>query len=143
MKHFLLISLVLMAFATLSFGQTKAETDIRQLEAHWSNLLDKSDTTALRKVWSKDYIVNNPAGKIITGEDIIGFIRKGQRFPAYERIIESITFSENIAIVLGKEVSQPQKKADGTEQIITRRFTNIWIKSKKTWKLLARQATNM
>ena len=123
-----------------SMGQSKEEVLIRNLETYWGDLLDKSDTTALRKVWSKDYIVNNPAGKIITGEDIIGFIRNGQRFPAYQRVIEKIVFSGNNAIVMGKEISQPKSDKD---QPITRRFTNIWIKEKKSWKLLARQATNI
>lgn len=134
---------VLLTFSVLTntlLAQSKEEAQIRNLENYWSELLDKSDTTALRKVWSKNYIVNNPAGKIITGEDIIGFIRNGQRFPAYERIIEKITFSDNIAIVLGKEIS---KTGSNTEKPITRRFTNIWIKKKKTWELLARQATNI
>jgi ketosteroid isomerase-like protein len=143
MKKSTIVLVVLFFCSYQSFCQSKKETEIRYLETYWGELLDKSDTTALRKIWSKDYIVNNPAGKVITGEDIIGFIRNGQRFPAYKRNIESITFSENIAIVIGSEVSQPTKKADGTETITKRRFTNIWIKSKKSWQLLARQATNI
>ena len=142
MKQLLFI-ISLIFFSTFCFGQSKSELEIRQLENYWAELLDKSDTTALSKVWSKDYIVNNPAGKIITGNDIIGFIRNGQKFPAYQRIIESVTFSKNIAIVMGKEISQPQKDALGKEQKIVRRFTNIWVKEKKVWKLVARQATNI
>ncbi len=128
---------------TFLFGQSKAELEIRQLENYWAELLDKSDTISLSKVWSKDYIVNNPSGKIITAKNIFGFIRNGQKFPSYERVIESITFSENIAIVMGKEISQSKKDNLGNEQKIVRRFTNIWIKSKKQWKLVARQATNI
>jgi ketosteroid isomerase-like protein len=129
--------------SSVSFGQSKEEMEIRRLENYWAELLDKSDTVSLSKVWSKDYIVNNPAGKIITGKDIFGFIRNGQRFPAYERHIESITFSKNMAIVMGKEISQSKKDNSGIEQKIVRRFTNIWVKSKKEWKLVARQATNI
>lgn len=136
--------ILFLVIPTLSFSQSKLEKEIRQLEIYWSELLDKSDTTSLAKVWSKDYIVNNPAGKIITGQDIIGFIRNGQRFPAYERVIESITFSGKMAIVMGKEISQPQKDSSGiSPKVIVRRFTNIWAKEKKDWKLVARQATNM
>ena len=139
----LMLLIVCLSGTTFCFGQSKDELEVRALEKSWSELLDKSDTTALRQIWSKDYIVNNPAGKIITGNDIIGFIRNGQRFPSYEKTIESIKFSENIAIVMGKEVSQPQKDKSGKEQTIVRRFTNIWLKSKKSWKLVARQATNL
>jgi ketosteroid isomerase-like protein len=139
----LLFFVFLIIGPTVSFGQSKAELEIRRLENYWAELLDKSDTVSLSKVWSKDYIVNNPAGKIITGKDIFGFIRNGQKFPAYERVIESITFSDNIAIVMGKEISQSKKDNLGNDQKIVRRFTNIWAKSKKEWKLVARQATNI
>ena len=44
---------------------------------------------------------------------------------------------------MGKEISPIQKDNAGKEQKIVRRFTNIWIKTKKEWKLLARQATNI
>lgn len=142
MKKLLFFTFLILA-STVSFGQSKAELEIRQLEKYWGELLDKSDTLSLAKVWSKDYIVNNPAGKIITGNDIFGFIRNGQKFPAYERVIESITFSGKMAIVMGKEISQPKKDASGNEQRIVRRFTNIWAKEKKEWKLVARQATNI
>lgn len=138
MKH--LVFLLCLLIPVLGRSQSKKELEIRQLEKHWAELLDTSDTVSLAKVWSKDYVVNNPAGKIITGKDIFGFIRNGQTFPAYERIIDSISFSGDIAIVMGKEVSKPQKE---TMRQIERRFTNIWIKENKKWKLVARQATNM
>ncbi len=137
-----LILILLLIIGTNSFAQSKAEMEIRQLEDYWSELLAKSDTVGLSKVWSKNYVVNNPAGKIIRGEDIFGFIRKGQQFPAYEKVIESITFSDNIAIVMGREISQSKKEGVENPHQITRRFTNVWVYSKKEWKLLARQATN-
>jgi ketosteroid isomerase-like protein len=139
----LLIFIFLIVRPTFSFSQSKAEIEIRRLENYWAELLDKSDTISLSKVWSRDYIVNNPAGKIITGKDIFGFIRNGQKFPAYERVIESVTFSDNIAIVMGKEISKSNKNNLVNDQKIIRRFTNIWVKSKKEWKLVARQTTNI
>jgi ketosteroid isomerase-like protein len=141
MKNVILFVLVL--FATVSFGQSKDELEIRRLENHWTQLLEKSDTTALLKLWTKDYVVNNVNGKIVTAKDIIGLIRKGTIFPPVERIIEKITFTSNIAIVMGKEIAQPVKTAQGDGQPVTRRFTNIWIKSENGWQLAARQATNI
>jgi ketosteroid isomerase-like protein len=141
MKNFILLILILSA--TASFGQSKDELEIRRLENHWTQLLDKSDTTALLKLWTKDYVVNNVNGKIVTAKDIIALIRKGQTFPPVERIIEKITFTSNLAIVMGKEIAQPVKTAQSEGQTVTRRFTNIWIKSKDGWQLTARQATNI
>lgn len=138
-----LIFFVLILSATVSFGQSKDELEIRRLENHWTQLLDKSDTTALLKLWTKDYVVNNVNGKIVTAKDIIGLIRKGQTFPPVERIIEKITFTSNLAIVMGKEIAQPANTAQNDGKPVTRRFTNIWIKSKNGWQLTARQATNI
>jgi hypothetical protein len=44
---------------------------------------------------------------------------------------------------MGKEIAQPVKSAQSDGQTVTRRFTNIWIKSKNGWQLTARQATNI
>jgi len=139
-------SLFLLFFTLLgvgAFAQSKDEEQIRRLEIHWTQLLEKEDTTALRKVWTKNYVVNNPNGKIATVEDIIGLIRSKHKFPAVERIIEKITFNQNIAVVMGTELAQPEKTNPNLDEKITRRFTNIWIKSKAGWQLAARQATGV
>jgi len=141
MKNIILFALILSA--SVSFGQSKDELEIRRLENLWTQLLDKADTTALLKLWTKDYVVNNVNGKIVTAKDIIGLIRKGTIFPPVERIIEKITFTSNLAIVMGKEIAQPVKTAQGEGQTVSRRFTNIWIKSDDRWQLTARQATNI
>jgi len=141
MKNIILLTLILSA--SVSLGQSKDELEIRRLENLWTKLLDKADTTALLKLWTKDYVVNNINGKIVTAKDIIGLIRKGTIFPPVERIIEKITFTSNLAIVMGKEIAQPVKTAQAEGQTVTRRFTNIWIKSDDGWQLTARQATNI
>ena len=137
MKKLILCSLTIILTTLNSFGQSKDELEIRRLETLWTQLLDKSDTVSLLKIWSKDYVVNNPNGKIATVKDIVGLIRSGQVFPKVERNIEKITFTSNLAIVMGNEISE------NAGQIVTRRFTNVWQKSKKGWLLKARQATNI
>ncbi len=42
---------------------------------------------------------------------------------------------------MGKEVLIPQGTSENTGKTVTRRFTNIWMKEKNVWKLIARQAT--
>ena len=42
---------------------------------------------------------------------------------------------------MGKEVLVPQGSSQNAGKTITRRFTNIWMKEKDAWKLVARQAT--
>jgi len=138
---FFLLSFLLVT--TLAFGQSNDEMEIRQLEKHWTELLDKGDTASLLKIWCKNYVVNNPNGKIVTPEDIVALMESGHKFPAVERIIEKITFNQDIAIVMGKELQQPANMTTNTEDWIPRRFTNIWIKTENGWQLAARQSSKI
>ena len=138
---FFLIGFILLT--TLSFGQSKDEQEIRRLEKYWTELLDNGDTTSLLKIWSKDYVVNNPNGEIVTPDKIVALMKSGRKFPKVERIIEKITFNQNIAIVMGKELQQPASMTTNQEEWIPRRFTNVWIRSKNGWQLTARQSSEV
>ncbi|MBC2839725.1 nuclear transport factor 2 family protein [Robiginitalea sp. SC105] len=132
-----------MLVATFAFGQSDDEMDIRKLEKHWTELLDKGDTTSLLEIWSENYVVNNPNGKIVTTQDIVALMKGGHKFPAVKRIIENITFNQDIAIVMGKELQQPSNMNPNSEEWIPRRFTNVWIKTKSGWQLAARQSSKV
>ncbi len=127
----------------LAFEQSDDEIEIRELEKHWTQLLDKGDTTSLLKIWSENYVVNNPKGKIVIPKDIVALMKSGHKFPAVKRIIENITFNQDIAIVMGKELQQPANKTINLEQWIPRRFTNVWIKTTNGWQLAARQSSKV
>ena len=129
--------------STVAFGQSSDEMEIRQLEKHWTELLDKGDTTSLLKIWSEKYVVNNPNGKIVTPKEIVTLMKNGHKFPAVERIIEKITFNQDIAIVMGKELQQPENMTPNHDNWIPRRFTNVWIKTKEGWQLAARQSAQV
>ena len=140
------LNLFLISFifaSTVAFGQSSDEMEIRQLEEHWTELLDKGDTTSLLKIWSEKYVVNNPNGKIVTPKEIVALMKSGHKFPAVERIIEKITFNQDIAIVMGKELQQPENMTPNHDNWISRRFTNVWIKTKEGWQLAARQSTQV
>ena len=129
--------------STVAIGQSSDEMEIRKLEKHWTELLDKGDTTSLLKIWSEKYVVNNPNGKIVTPKEIIALMKSGHKFPAVERIIEKITFNQDIAIVMGKELQQPENMTPNHDNWIPRRFTNVWIKTNEGWQLAARQSTQV
>ena len=138
---FLLLFTFLMT--SFVFGQSKDELEIRKLEKYWTELLDRGDTTSLLKIWSPDYVVNNTKGKIVTPKEIIAIMKGGHKFPAVERIIETITFNNNIAVVMGKELQQPANMTTDQEQWIPRRFTNVWISTNNGWQLAARQSSTL
>lgn len=125
-----------------SSGQGKAESEIRRLEKLELEAIHKADTLTLLKLWSKDYVVNNPAGKVVTVPEILEFIREGKiDYSSVERIVERVTFTENIAISMGKEIVTPKNAADNSGKKVVRRFTDVWIRAIDSWRLTARQAT--
>ncbi len=143
MRTFKLTLIGFLFVTTLASGQSTDEVEIRRLEKHWTELLDKGDTTSLLKIWSKEYVVNNPNGKIVTPKEIVAIMKSGHVFPNVERIIEKITFNQDIAIVMGKELQQPTNMTTNKEEWIPRRFTNVWIRSEKGWQLTARQSSQI
>jgi ketosteroid isomerase-like protein len=140
-SNLFLISFIFISAVAL--GQSSDEMEIRQLEKHWTELLDKGDTTSLLKIWSEKYVVNNPNGRIVTPKEIVALMKSGHQFPAVERIIEKITFNQDIAIVMGKELQQPENMTSNHDNWIPRRFTNVWIRTKEGWQLAARQSTQV
>jgi ketosteroid isomerase-like protein len=137
-----LIFISFIFFMGTALAQTmEDDVEIRRLEQHWTKLLDQGDTTSLKRIWTNSYVVNNPNGKIVTPKDIIALMKEGHVFPKVERIIEAITFNDNIAVVMGKELQQPPSKTANKEDWIPRRFTNVWIKTKSHWQLASRQSS--
>jgi ketosteroid isomerase-like protein len=143
MKAFKLFLIFSIFTTSVAFAQSSDEIQIRQLEKLWTQLLDQGDTTALLNIWTQEYVVNNPNGKIVTPKEIVALMKSGHKFPAVERIIEKITFDQNIAVVMGLELQQPANMTANKEEWIPRRFTNVWIKSDNGWQLAARQSSKI
>jgi hypothetical protein len=120
---------------------------IRLLDSIESAAFLKNDTTTLiNKIWSKDYVVMNPFNNIVTIKDVLKLMsnQKITQIP-FKRTIEKITFSNNIAFVMGTEIPDVSKAAAGVPKNVSspRRFTNVWTKYPEGWRLTGRQATNI
>jgi hypothetical protein len=103
-----------------------------------------ADTAMLFKLWSDDYVINNPNNTVLTAGQIKNFSRSsGMDSSSFTRNIEKMVFVKDIAIVMGHEIVAPKNKFDNAGKSTTRRFTDVWIKSDTSWQLSARQATNI
>ena len=142
----LLSCLFLCAIPFASFCQP-AETPaqkIKRLEETERTLVINGETEKLFKLWSDDYVVNNPGNMVMTAAQIKSSIRgAGMRGVSYIKNIEKITFVKDFAIVMGSEIVEPKDKLDNGGKNTIRRYTNIWMKSDTTWQLVARQASNI
>ena len=140
-----IITIILFLGLTITgFAQNTSEDEIRKLEDIEREAFLKGDTITLYKLFSPNYVVNAHRNKVITLQDVKTFKRTGQStFEIFDRFIEKITFTENLAIVMGREVVQTNRKDDNPDKKITRRYTNVWVKHKEGWILTTRQETNI
>lgn len=135
MKILLSILLVIIFCTPVLSQYTDKEHVILKLEQEWTALLDKKDTTSLKKLWTENYVVNNATGKIVSAQDVLSLLRAGHEFPKVERQAERITFNGDLAVVMGSEIEYAK---NGNQR--NRRFTNIWRETLDGWTLVARQA---
>lgn len=96
----------------------------------------------LLKLLSPQIVVHNPENAIVLLDKLKERMRSGKvDYESFERTIENIGFVENIAIVMGKEKITSKGITTNAGKMVARSFTNIWMKNKKSWQLVARQAT--
>lgn len=138
----LIVTLFTLLIFFCTHAQNAAEAEIRKLENDQKEAYFKKDTLTLFKLFVPGVIVHGPSNKIETLEDLLVRIRKGgSDREMYERIIEKITFADNVAIVMGTETIKPTGIAANAGKTVKRRYTNIWMKNNKSWLLIARQST--
>ncbi len=140
-------SLLTMLFASayfVSFAQENTETEIRNLEKMEGEAFVKKDTATLFNLFSPQLVVNTPLNRVATLEDIKRLLRIGKiDLTSSGKNIEKITFINNMAVVMGQDIIKPQGAMEGAGKIVTRRYTDVWIKEESGWKLTVRQATNI
>ncbi len=116
------------------------ENAIRSLEEQERTAVLGEDVPALERLWSEHLIVNNPQNEISADRSVVlDRVKRGLiRYSQFDRRIEAIRFSEDLAIVMGSETVV--RKGDAASATVRRRFTNIWRKSGPTWRMIARHA---
>ncbi len=144
MKRITFFTLLLLTAYTKNFANSNDEQLIRKLEQQQLESVKKGDTVMLSKLWSKDLVVNNPLGQIVTVPQIFSFMRSGRiDYSHVETVIEKVTFTGNLAITMGHEIVTPQNAAPNAGNKVTRRFTDVWLHGVNGWQMVARQATNI
>ena len=146
MKKILISSVITIVLFLTNFillAQENDETEIRKLEKMEGEAFVKKDTITLYNLFSSRLVVNTPLNRVATLEEIKRLIRLGKiDIASSEKIIEKITFINDMAIVMGHDIIKPQGAMQDAGKTVTRRYTDVWIKDKSGWKLTIRQATN-
>jgi ketosteroid isomerase-like protein len=125
-------------------GPAGNEDAIRGLEEQERTAVLQEDVPALERLWSEQLIVNNPQNEISPDRAaVLDRVKRGLiRYSQFDRKIEAIRFSDDIAIVMGSEtIVRKGDAASGPQPPVRRRFTNIWRRQAGgTWRMIARHA---
>lgn len=118
------------------------EDAIRALEDEERAAVLAQNFSALERIWSEDFLVNNPRNEVSADRGaLLELFRKGiAHYRSFDRVIEVIRFSGDHAFVMGRETVQPMEGAPLAERTVERRFTNVWRREGATWRLFARHA---
>lgn len=130
-------------FITIYAQTDPREDEIRRLENIEREAAMCGDSATLfGKIWSNEMVVNTPANRVGTVDGTKMQLRTGNlAYSSFVRNIEKVTFNENIAMVMGEEITKPQGIQQYAGKTVTRRFTNIWKFADKQWFMIGRQAT--
>lgn len=144
MKKLILIAIgVIILGASSASGQsikqkTAIEQEIRKLDIAHADAVLRGDLAALDKLWTEDFRVNNPFNEI----DKADRIRTGAvTYSSFGRVPESVLIHGDTVIVMGGETVVPKGNSPDAGKTIKRRYTNIWMKRKGQWRLVARHAS--
>ena len=71
-------------------------------------------------------VINTPANVVGTVETTKRLLRSGGlEYLSFERNIQKVSFSDNVAVVLGEETIRPQGPQRNAGKLVTRRFMNV------------------
>ncbi|MEP7268722.1 MAG: nuclear transport factor 2 family protein [Saprospiraceae bacterium] len=128
-----------------AFSQSpQSEEEIKNLEQMEVKAVQEKDTITLKKLWDKEYVVNNPDNKVVLAVPNSVFrpvLNKPRTF--FTREVEHISIRGNIAFSMGNETIIPGGDLPKAGQIVKRRYTNIWMNVDGSWKLVARHANEI
>ena len=99
MKQISIVFTFLFMFCN-THGQNATEAEIRKLDSAQKEVYFKKDTSNFLKYFSADVIVHGPSNNIETLEELLVRIRRGgSNREYYDRVVEKVSFYDNIAIM--------------------------------------------
>jgi hypothetical protein len=129
----------------LSFGQNNAqkEAEVRAMEFAEVQALLHKDIPALQKIWSPGFMVNAPLNMVFIGGQV-EMVRAGIiDYVSFIRTVDQVMVLKDVVITMGSETVVPAGADPMAGQTVQRRYTNIWMKERGDWVLMARHANNI
>lgn len=143
----LLVTGLLRAMVTMAPIHASDEVRVRALDDQERLAALHRDVPALERLWSEQFAVNAPNNQVVVGRRAVldTFVSAGViNFSTFERQIEFVRADGPYVTIMGMETVVPESDAPAAGLVagkaVRRRFTNIWRKEGKTWRLFLRHA---
>jgi ketosteroid isomerase-like protein len=123
-------------------GQSAAEAQVRALDDEERIAALKRDTTALKRLWSDQFVANGPNNKVVADKRalLIALVPRS----SYVRQVEFVRVDGDFVFLMGLETLIAATDAPDVRlvagQPTRRRFTHVWKREGDTWRLYARHA---
>jgi hypothetical protein len=137
--------LLILAFTSIA-QNNKIEKLIKGLDQKNAYIVAHADTTALMKLLASEFTINRTTGAIVSGRDkTLELMRHGMvSYDSFSIKTEMVLVKgPALAISMGSEVVVSGGNRELKGQIVSRRFTHVWIKENGSWRLFARHANNI
>jgi hypothetical protein len=123
-----------------------SEASLRAADAEQVRIIVQADTRAQEAFMHPNYIINGPSNRVLRKAVLVEMLGQGRMASdRFERVIEGLSITGNIGIVMGREIVQPTATSELGERhgptLLNRRFTNVFLFEGDQWRFLARQAT--
>jgi len=121
-------------------GSGGAEQALEKKAHEYAQALTKHDVEALNEIWSIDYTFVNPRGELLSKAQRIANIKSGTtEFQTMSPQKDRLHVHGNFAVEVGRIVVEGEYS--GHESSGEYRYTTVWIKIQKRWRMLANQIT--
>jgi ketosteroid isomerase-like protein len=121
-------------------GSAGAEQALEKKAHEYAQALTKRDVETLDEIWTADYTFVNPRGELLSKAQRISNIKSGTtEFHTMSPQKERLHVQGNFAVEVGRIVVEGEYS--GHESNGDYRYTTVWIKVQKRWRMLANQIT--
>jgi ketosteroid isomerase-like protein len=134
----ILLAIVVITYSVAAFSQNDDKANVLAVERSAANAFTKHDVVALNNAFADDATIISATGAVLTKQQILQAVQN----------INSVTVSDMqvriegyTAIVTGVETETGRNDNGAYENKM--RFTDVLLKTKGVWKIIASQSTAM
>lgn len=140
----ILALLVLVVMVVASKAQVKDEKLIEaQVQAFNKAIFIVKDTAVLSQLLATEVTYGHSGGKLETRTEMLkGVMDDTKVYSDVKTEVGTMVFSGK-TVAVRHVISATQKEADGKVSPLKLQVLQVWVKEKKAWKLLARQAVKL